>query len=540
MKRLGCGLLVLLLLLVILVVVILGGDNDDNVCLDGRSSSTSSQDGRVPAGSFSLPERGATEHVTSGFGPRGGSMHEGIDIAQGEGTPIYAYADGVVSLSADDPGGYGHYIIIDHEADGQTFSTLYGHMFDDHVYVNVGDTVYAGQHIADEGYNGGVSPPGPGGSHLHFEVHVPGYRNPVDPQAWLDKAVEPGTQSEGSDKTETKTQKNTPAKGSTELQPVSYFSETNMQVNAVRGGRAVAANFPEVTLIGGWRPSDAVADDHPQGRAIDVMIDNYQTSEGIELGDSVVSYFLANYDALDVDYIIWRQELIYPGQTTAMEDRGNLTANHFDHVHVSFNPSEKASPGQDIGSAPVGGSAPKADSSGTTSTDCVVDTGLEDTALNAENIPADWVRPIQIAGATCDAVNAPLIAALLEQESGFQAGAASGVGAQGPAQFMPATWAGIGAEMSEDGKVIGPPGSGDISDPKDAIPAAGRYLCQIAANQAPLIASGAIKGDRVQLMLAGYNAGEGAVQQYGGVPPYAETQNYVTSIPAKMTKYQKL
>ncbi|AHI22061.1 peptidoglycan DD-metalloendopeptidase family protein [Corynebacterium vitaeruminis] len=539
MKRLGCGVLVILLFLVILVVVILGGDNDDNLCLDGRSSSSSSQDGRVPAGSFSLPERGATEHETSGFGQRGGSMHEGIDIAQGEGTPIYAYADGVVSLSAADPGGYGHYIIIDHEADGQTFSTLYGHMFDDHVYVNVGDKVYAGQHIADEGYNGGVSPPGPGGSHLHFEVHVPGYRNPVDPQAWLDKAVEPGTQADT--KTDSTTpQKSTPATGSTQLQPVSYFSETNMQVNAVRGGRAVAANFPQITLIGGWRPSDAVADDHPQGRAIDVMIDNYQTSEGIALGDSIVSYFLAHYDEMDVDYIIWRQQLIYPGQTSQMEDRGGVTANHYDHVHVSFNPSDKATPGQDIGSAPLGGSATKADVSGTTSTDCVVNTGLEDTALNAENIPADWVRPIQIAGGTCDAVNAPLIAALLEQESGFQTGAASGAGAQGPAQFMPATWATIGAEMSEDGEVIGPPGSGDITDPKDAIPAAGRYLCQIAANQAPLIASGAIKGDRVQLMLAGYNAGEGAVQQYGGVPPYAETQNYVTSIPSKMPKYQKL
>ena len=41
-------------------------------------------------------------------------------------------------------------------------------------------------------------------------------------------------------------------------------------------------------------------------------------------------------------------------------------------------------------------------------------------------------------------------------------------------------------------------------------------------------------------MLAGYNAGEGAVQQFGGVPPYPETQNYVTSIPEKSRKYQEM
>lgn len=83
---------------------------------------------------------------------------------------------------------------------------------------------------------------------------------------------------------------------------------------------------------------------------------------------------------------------------------------------------------------------------------------------------------------------------------------------------MPGTWASAGAEMSEDGKMIGPPGSGDINDPKDAIPAAGRYLCDIAGRQKAAIESGEVKGDPVELMLAGYNAGEGAVQQYGEFP----------------------
>ena len=97
---------------------------------------------------------------------------------------------------------------------------------------------------------------------------------------------------------------------------------------------------------------------------------------------------------------------------------------------------------------------------------------------------------------------------------------------------MPGTWASAGAEMSEDGKMIGPPGSGDINDPKDAIPAAGRYLCDIAGRQKPAIESGEVKGDPVGTHVGWLYAGEGAVQQYGEFP-YAETQNYVKSFPKK-------
>ena len=67
--------------------------------------------------------------------------------------------------------------------------------------------------------------------------------------------------------------------------------------------------------------------------------------------------------------------------------------------------------------------------------------------------------------------------------------------------------------------------------------AAARYLCQIAKNQAPKIAPGQITGDPQSLMLAGYNAGEGAVDQYGGVPPYAETQKYVVIVPQEAAKF---
>jgi cell wall-associated NlpC family hydrolase len=110
-----------------------------------------------------------------------------------------------------------------------------------------------------------------------------------------------------------------------------------------------------------------------------------------------------------------------------------------------------------------------------------------------------------------------VLAAQLYQESGFNANAVSSVGAQGIAQFMPATWTTWGKDENGDGKA-------DPFDIEDAIPAAARYDAAIADQVA------SVPGDRVANMLAAYNAGPGAVLQYGGVPPYAETQAYVQRI----------
>ena len=110
---------------------------------------------------------------TSGFGPRWGSFHNGIDIATVNGTPILAIMDGIV-LDSGPASGYGNWIRIQHE-DGTI--SLYGHM--DTLDVTVGQQVHAGQRIAGMG-NQGFST----GTHLHFEVH-PGGGGPVDPAAWL-------------------------------------------------------------------------------------------------------------------------------------------------------------------------------------------------------------------------------------------------------------------------------------------------------------------------------------------------------------------
>ncbi|MCK9897410.1 bifunctional lytic transglycosylase/C40 family peptidase [Frankia sp. AgB32] len=145
------------------------------------------------------------------------------------------------------------------------------------------------------------------------------------------------------------------------------------------------------------------------------------------------------------------------------------------------------------------------------------DTGTPAVTGPVTGIPAEYVGAILSAGRTCTALSPGLLAAQLKQESGFNPTARSGVGAVGIAQFMPATWAAHGVDGNGDGRA-------DPLDPADAIPAAARYDCAVAATVAR------VPGDPVRLMLAAYNAGPGAVLAAGGVPPYAETQTYVAKI----------
>ncbi|MFH8797571.1 NlpC/P60 family protein [Streptomyces sp. NPDC017941] len=135
------------------------------------------------------------------------------------------------------------------------------------------------------------------------------------------------------------------------------------------------------------------------------------------------------------------------------------------------------------------------------------------------SVPARYKGLIEDAGKTCPEITPNLLAALLTQESNFNRKAKSPAGARGIAQFMPSTWESQAIDGDGDG-------DRDIWDPKDAIPSAAKHLCDIAKEVKN------VPGDRQANMLAAYNAGSGAVQQYGGVPPYEETQTYVRNITA--------
>ncbi|MFF4384718.1 NlpC/P60 family protein [Kitasatospora sp. NPDC001547] len=140
-------------------------------------------------------------------------------------------------------------------------------------------------------------------------------------------------------------------------------------------------------------------------------------------------------------------------------------------------------------------------------------------ALSPGTVPAAYQEPIQRWGGLCPEISAPMLAAQLYQESGFDPRARSGVGAQGMAQFMPGTWTEYATDGSGDGRA-------DVWDPLDAIASAATYDCAIAKRIAK------VPGDPQANMLAAYNAGEGAVERYNGVPPYRETQGYVRNIQA--------
>ena len=123
----------------------------------------------------------------------------------------------------------------------------------------------------------------------------------------------------------------TPASGNT------IPTDSNLQPQAEAFRQEIAAKFG-ITNIGGYREGDP--DDHGQGLAVDVMV---PTSS--QLGDQVAQYAIDNMDRAGISYVIWKQQFYMPVDNiygpantwNQMPDRGGDTANHYDHVHISFN-----------------------------------------------------------------------------------------------------------------------------------------------------------------------------------------------------------
>ena len=130
-----------------------------------------------------------------------------------------------------------------------------------------------------------------------------------------------------------------------EVQPVASTPTTgnaiptdpHLRPQAEAFRQEIAAKFG-ITNIGGYREGDP--EDHGQGLAVDVMV---PTSS--ELGDQVAQYAIDNMDRAGISYVIWKQQFYMPVDNiygpantwNQMPDRGGDTANHNDHVHISFN-----------------------------------------------------------------------------------------------------------------------------------------------------------------------------------------------------------
>ncbi|QSM80450.1 phage tail tape measure protein [Mycobacteroides abscessus] len=95
--------------------------------------------------------------------------------------------------------------------------------------------------------------------------------------------------------------------------------------------------WPQIKNIGGRRVEDGFGE-HSSGNAIDIMIPNYQTPQGMALGNAIAAFLANNASALDLNGFIWRRQSYgYGGsftQGTPMEDRGDDNKNHMNHVHV--------------------------------------------------------------------------------------------------------------------------------------------------------------------------------------------------------------
>jgi murein DD-endopeptidase MepM/ murein hydrolase activator NlpD len=116
-------------------------------------------------------------------------VHHGVEFPNAQGTPVLAAAGGKVIFAGDDKltllawvtAFYGNVIVLEHQIDGQTLYTLYGHLYK--IDVAEGDVVQTGQKIGEVGASGTAI-----GSHLHFEVRLGqnNYKSTRNPELWVE------------------------------------------------------------------------------------------------------------------------------------------------------------------------------------------------------------------------------------------------------------------------------------------------------------------------------------------------------------------
>lgn len=131
-------------------------------------------------------------------------------------------------------------------------------------------------------------------------------------------------------------------------------------------------------------------------------------------------------------------------------------------------------------------------------------------------VPPAQIDGLVSANAAAWQVDPALVKAIIANESAFNPSATSPTGAQGLMQLEPETAASLGVR--------------DAYDPAQNIYGGTRYIRSLLDR---------FHGD-MNLAVAAYNAGPGAVEKYGGVPPYAETQNYVGNVMDSYRKYKNL
>lgn len=287
---------------------------------------------------------------TSGFGIRvhpvtgERKLHTGVDVAASSGTPILAAADGRVAF-AGPMSGYGHLILIEHTVGGQRVATGYAHMYAEGLHVSVGDTVTAGQHIADVGTDGYST-----GPHLHFEVRQGGANAaPVDPEPWLTSAgaasvEEVGSSSGCGDEGGPATPYTGDNPGHLVDDPTSDGQITEHTAHVLAQVRAA---FPG-SVWSCWSARPGKDSEHSLGRACDGTFGNSigtaASGPALTLGWEVTDWLKTNATKLGVEYLIWQgriwsvahdSEGWRPYDGGGMHDPSSVTGGHYDHLHFT-------------------------------------------------------------------------------------------------------------------------------------------------------------------------------------------------------------
>lgn len=306
---------------------------------------------------FPLPED--TWLLSDDFGPRTHpvtgeeSDHAGTDLAAPDGTPILAAADGTVTQASYDDA-VGGVVVIEHEVEGTTIATRYLHIWESGIHVTTGETVNAGDYIADVGSAGQST-----GPHLHFEVLDGGTQgDPIDPAGWLNEHQAANLPESSITAASTQNCSDDPTGGSDGAAEPGGGGEPGRMVNDPTSDGEITAQMRHVyqqvldeyseTSWACYAPRPGQDSDHSLGRACDVTFGNpigsFPTEAQRQVGWEITYWVQDNADALGIDYLIWDGSIWVTSRSDegwrdydggGMHDPDDPTGGHYDHLHIS-------------------------------------------------------------------------------------------------------------------------------------------------------------------------------------------------------------